>query len=91
MNLKWYSPPIAGKNFSFMIEHSAVRVETSVYLDEQLVFTSECPDPPCHEVFSVPKDAAKHSLELIVRDGNKIIYDKRFVIKDSFKNNLNYK
>jgi hypothetical protein len=57
--------PYAGEPFAFTIRDAHERVTVQCYVDRHLVFNDECPDPPCHEVVTIPRGTRGSMLRIV--------------------------
>ncbi len=70
MQMQYMSEPVAGETFSVEITEAAGASHLSAFVDEQLVYEVQCPDPPCHEAFTVPYGSGGSILRVVAEDAS---------------------
>jgi hypothetical protein len=68
MYLTYGSNPIAGELFSVNTTDVEGAARLSWYLDDELVKTTECQDPPCYDEIYLSQDLGGSSLRVVVED-----------------------
>jgi hypothetical protein len=68
MKVSYEDRPVEGHIFRVSAEHVAGRAQFNAYLNGELFWEHECPDPPCHEQLRVPPSIAGGILLITVRD-----------------------
>jgi hypothetical protein len=76
-------PPNPGEPFRFYILGSKQEVTIKAYIGSALIFTSECPDPPCHEIVQIPQDTAGATLRVVATDHAGLNFEQKFTIGTS--------
>ena len=75
MKIDVHGRPTAGLLFRAVIRGGIGITRTVAAIDGVEIFASDCPDPPCHEMFAVPRDAAGATLVIAAMDssGNRAV------------------
>ncbi len=68
MNVTYRSRPIEGRFFHLSAEQIAGRASFKAYINGELFWEEECPDPPCHEECRIPQGIAGGTLLINIRD-----------------------
>lgn len=68
MRIEVQGQPTAGRMFRAVVYDGIGVTSTTAAIDGVAVFKSDCPDPPCHEVFMIPMDAVGTTLTIEAKD-----------------------
>jgi hypothetical protein len=81
MNIEALGEPNPGQTFNFTVRGGVGKVTIAAYINEsQVVFQTECPDPPCHEMVFIPEYASGQLL-VVATDSSGIRAQRVFNIK----------
>lgn len=81
MKIKYASPPVENRVFNFSATDVSGTTKFGAYLNGELFWTEECPDPPCHEQIRLPDGMAGNTL-LVVASDEKEAHEVVFFIND---------
>ncbi|MBY5536595.1 hypothetical protein HFO42_25920 [Rhizobium leguminosarum] len=82
MNLETFEQPRAGRTFRYILSDGVELMRSRAFVNGQLIYTNDCPDPPCHEEFIVPANAGGGTLRIIGEDTSGRTIDRIFNILD---------
>jgi hypothetical protein len=68
MRIAFASAPKAGRDFEFDVIETGDEGRVQLYIGDDLMMETTCPDPPCHERVFVPLEAAGNTLLVRAED-----------------------
>jgi hypothetical protein len=68
MRIEVQGQPTAGRMLRAVVYDGVGVTSTTAAIDGVAVFQSDCPDPPCHEMFMIPSDAVGAVLTIEAKD-----------------------
>jgi hypothetical protein len=83
MEIEELGLPYAGELFQFMVTHGTGPTHIEAYIDRRKILVADCPDPPCHEMISVPPGTKGADLWIVAEDAHGNAKERRFTIGES--------
>lgn len=83
MQIEELGPPYAGELFRFTVTGGTRPTHIEVYIDRRQILSTDCPDPPCHEIIVVPPGTRGADLWIIARDAHGNTEQIRFTVGES--------
>ncbi|MBY3211497.1 hypothetical protein [Rhizobium laguerreae] len=80
MDIETFEAPRAGRVFRYILRDGSQLLRSRAFVNGQLVYSSDCPDPPCHEEFIVPPNAAGEMLQVMGEDSRGQTISRDFLI-----------
>jgi hypothetical protein len=81
VNVTYERPPVEGEPFRISAQEVAGSAKFKVYLNDEILWEHDCPDPPCHEQLMIPTNVAGSTLLVEVKD-NREQHELVFFIND---------
>ena len=81
MEIDGLSEPVAGKEFNFRVTGDARPLRIEILIGRVRVMESECPDPPCHEMVLIPRQAGGAEILIIARDRLGNVEQRKFRVR----------
>ncbi len=81
VNVTYERPPVEGEPFRISAQEVAGSAKFKVYLNGEILWEHDCPDPPCHEQLMIPTNVAGSTLLVEVKD-NREQHELVFFIND---------
>ena len=76
--------PYSGEDFYFTVDGGVRPIRIEVFIADKLHYETECPDPPCHEMTTIPIYATKGSvLRIVATDSSGARFERSFTIRAS--------
>ena len=68
MKLEYKGPAIEAQPFNITASEFSGNIALEVYVGLRLISQKDCDDPPCHEMFIIPKATAGEMLRVVTWD-----------------------
>jgi hypothetical protein len=75
--------PYAGERFRFTILGGTPVIRIKAYIDSKQVLSTDCPDPPCHEVVQIPAGTRGAILRIVATDRLGSKFEQEYVIAEA--------
>ncbi len=83
MDIRAMSGPFAGEQFRFHVSGTLPPTRIVVYIDQAVVLSKDCDDPPCHETVSIPPGTKGSEVRIIASDPTGLREEQRFTVRDA--------
>ncbi len=83
MEIEGLSNAYAGTHFHFRVSGGARPTRIDVYIDQIMVLSKDCDDPPCHEMIFIPNGVRGSQVRVTARDAHGNVEQKSFSVVDS--------
>lgn len=80
MDFRYDSLPVPGHSFSVEVIDFRGGVLIEIFIGGLRVATKECPDPPCHEMLFIPKDADGKTLRIVATGKKHPVQQKSLIL-----------
>lgn len=83
MKIENSDQPYPGRPFRFRVSGGTRPTRIKVYIGHKEILDKDCPDPPCHEMITIPPNARGTELLIVAEDLLGNIEQAKFEIEDS--------
>lgn len=83
MKIEPLGVPYAGEKFEFTIKGDKKPTSLEAYIDRRQILSTDCPDPPCHEMLIVPQGTRGADLLIVARDADGNSVERVFTVVES--------
>lgn len=84
MRIEAEDNPTAGARYKFTVLEAIGGAGIKVFVDQLEILDEDCPDPPCHEIITIPEGTRGATLRIIARDRVGNVTEREFEIAEPY-------